>query len=481
MRAFSWYFLLTGMFLLSIETNGRTIWSESFQIPNKGSWGDADRVTVHTDLDGIENWTLNTDACVFTATGDYVKTVATSGGRLEAVDCDGEAVWRSVWIPISGYDNIRCSLVARETGSGSNVANKYVHVFYRLNDGEEQLFENNGISAGNWTESIVSQENLQGDSIQLVIRLKTTYASDKLIVDDILVESVDPPVLPENLAAAGDVLINEVLFNPYIDADDFVEIVNVSEKDLRIDHLFIASRDGNGDLKQIARLTEFAEYFLPGQYLLLSEKPDTLSLIYPTSCPENFVTADLPSLANDAGVVVLVDDSLQVVDEFHYTSSMHQALLSGEDGVSLERRSLSASTQLTENWTSAASLVGFATPGCPNSAVETGEEIAASVSISPDVISPNNDGYNDVATLQFNLPESGWFVNLKIFDASGRLIETWMNNETLGQSTEITWNGRRSDGSDLQVGVYILWIELNNLKGESRLYRKTCTVVSRIM
>lgn len=481
MKAFSWYFLLAGMFLLSIETNGRSLWVESFQTPNKGSWGDEDGVTVHTDLDGIENWTLNTEACTFTASGDYVKTVGTSGGRFEAVDCNGEAVWRSSWIPIGGFENIRCSLVVRETGSGANTANKYVHVFYRVNGGEEQPFDSNGISEGNWGEAAASLENLQGDSLQLVIRLNTTYASDKVIVDDILVESVDPPLLPENLAAAGDVLINEVLFNPYPDADDFVEIVNVSEKELRTDHLFIASRDGNGELKQIVRLTEFAEYWLPGGYLLLSEKPDTLTLIYPTSCSENFVRTDLPTLANDAGAVVLVDDSLQVIDEFRYSSAMHHPLLANEDGVSLERRSLTQATELDENWTSAASLAGFATPGCPNSAAENSEETAVSVSIVPDVISPNNDGYNDAAALQFSLPESAWVVNLKIFDASGHLVESWLNNETLGQRTQLSWNGCRSDGSLLPVGVYVFWIELNNLKGDRKLYRKTVTVVDRIM
>lgn len=481
MSAFSWYFLLAGMFLFSIETSGRTVWYEGFQTPNKGNWGDEDGITVHTDLDGIEGWTLNTNACTFTAPGDYVKTVATSGGRFEAVDCDGEAVWRSVWVRISGFENIRCSLVVRETGSGANTANKYVHVFYRLNGEDEQLFELNGISGGNWGEATASQENLQGDSLQIVIRLNTTYASDKVIVDDILVETVDPPLLPENLAAAGDVLINEVLFNPYPDADDFVEIVNVSGKELRTDHLFIASRDGEGNLKQLARITEFAEYLLPESYLLLSDKPDTLPLIYPASCPEKFVIVSLPTLANDAGVVVLVDDSLLVIDEFRYRSSMHHPLLANEDGVSLERQSLLGPTQSDSNWTSAASLAGFATPGCPNSAAESGEEATVVISISPDVISPNNDGYNDVAGLQFSLPEPGWMVNLKIFDASGRLVESWLNNETLGQNTELAWNGCCRDGSLLPVGVYVFWVELTNSKGDRKLYRKTCTIVNRMM
>ncbi|WP_372645746.1 hypothetical protein, partial [Ancylomarina sp.] len=51
------------------------------------------------ELSEVE-WTLNTDACTIEA-GDYVKVVDTGNTRLEAVDCDGEAIWYSPSIDIS--------------------------------------------------------------------------------------------------------------------------------------------------------------------------------------------------------------------------------------------------------------------------------------------------------------------------------------------------------------------------------------------
>ncbi|RKD92507.1 T9SS type B sorting domain-containing protein [Mangrovibacterium diazotrophicum] len=480
MKAKSWYFLLLGIILFTIDTYGRPIWFENFEIAEKGYWGDDDGLTIHADLSGITKWFLNVDNCSFTASNDYVKTVSTSGGRFEALDCDGEAVWTSEWIRISGESSVSCKLTTRETGSGKTETSKYIHVFYRLDDGPEQLFEINGISAGNWGEAVVEQTGLQGDSLQIVIRLNTSYASDKIIVDDILVESQEPPLLPENLAAAGDLLINEILFNPYPDCDDFVEVVNVSNKELRTDHLFIASRDSDGNLKQVNSFSAFADYLAPGAYLLLCEKPDSLPFIYPQNCAENFMSSELPSMPNDGGVVALVDDSLNVIDELIYDAKMHHPSIADEEGISLERRSVKLPTSEWENWTSAASVVGFATPGCPNSMLELDFQ-TNSVTFEPDVISPNNDGYNDFTNLHFELSEPEWLLNVLIFDVSGRLIDQPQKNVTIGQTADLNWQGQRSDGELLAAGIYVFYIELTNLRGERKVFRKSCTIVNKIM
>lgn len=480
MKAKSCYFLLLAIILLTIDTEARPIWFENFTIPDKGYWGDDDGISVHSDFSAITQWTLNADNCTFSDSGDYVKTVSTSGGRFEAVDCDGEAVWQSVWIDISGEENISCQLVTRETGSGKTEANKYIDVYYRLDGGPELLFEMNGHSAGNWGEAAVSQAGLAGDSLQIIIRLKTTYASDKIIVDEILVESLEPPLLPENLANVGDILINEVLFNPFPDCDDFVEVVNVSDKTLRTDHLFIASRDGDGNLKQIGSFTAYAEYLEPGGYVLLSEKPDTLSILYPQFCSENFLRANLPSMPNDGGVLVLLDDSLNVLDEFVYDEKMHHPLIGDEEGVSLERRSLERPTSDWNNWTSAAAVAGFATPGCPNS-MEGVEGAKNLVRMEPDAISPNGDGYNDVLTIHVEMVSSEWTINSRVFDSSGRLVDQPQKNVTIGQTADLNWDGKRKNGQELPAGIYVFYIQMTNLEGKEIVFKKSCTIVNRIM
>ena len=113
------------------------IWRESFLIPEKGYWGGG------SDMTGITTWTLDATACTLTDAADYIKTVTTSDGRMEAVDIDGEAVWTSELINISGYTNIVLSVLVSETGSSTNTL-KYVKVYYKLDGGAEALFETNG-------------------------------------------------------------------------------------------------------------------------------------------------------------------------------------------------------------------------------------------------------------------------------------------------------------------------------------------------
>ncbi|PTN10569.1 gliding motility-associated C-terminal domain-containing protein [Mangrovibacterium marinum] len=480
MSAKSCYFLVLAIILLTIDSAGRPVWMENFAVADKGYWGDDDGVSVHSDLSGIVNWTLDVENCVFEASNDYVKTVSTSGGRFEALDCDGEAVWRSAWIAISGEENISCQLIAKETGSGKTEANKYIAVYYRIDEGAETLFETNGHVAGNWGEAEVRQEGLTGDSLQIIIRMKTTYASDKIMIDDILVETQEPPLLPENLAAAGDVLLNELLFNPYPDCPDFVELVNVSDKTIRTDHLRIASRDGDGNLKQVEPLSAYADYLEPGGYALFCENPDTLSLLYPQSCPENFRMADLPSMPNDGGVVVLLDDSLNVLDELVYSEKMHNPLVADEEAVSLERKSFSRASSDWENWTSAAAASGFATPGCPNSMAEVATD-DTSVRLEPKAISPNGDGYNDYLTIRLQLSRPDWIVNSRVFDSAGRLVGQPQKNVTIGQQADLTWDGKRENGQELPAGIYVFFIELTNLTGEELVFKKSCTIVNGIM
>ncbi|WP_423129329.1 hypothetical protein [Gaoshiqia sp. Z1-71] len=481
MNTNNWFFLILLVNFLTIESYAGFVWTEEFNLPNKGTWGDADGITVHTDLEGIDQWTLNTVFCEFTAENDYVKTVSTSGGRFEAQDCDGEAIWMSRWISIKNKSNVRCELTAWETGSGNTASRKYLYVFYQLDNQPETLFESNGINEGNWGEALASQSGLNGDSLRIIVKLNSSYASDKVIFDHVSVESEDPPLLPENLAQAGDILINELLFNPYADGSDFVELFNRSEKSIRLDHLFIASRDGNQELRQIYAVSAAPDYMEPGAYLLLSEDTTGIPFFYLRSCPENFWQMEkLPSYPNASGYVVLLDDSLNVIDELAYRETMHNPLLANRKGVSLERVSADRESDDPENWLSAAAAVGFATPGCPNSMQLHPEYVQAEIRLEPTVFSPNNDGYQDYLSIHYRLPEPDYRANLKLFDSRGSYLQDLVKNETIGQEGEWTWTGMLEDGSKARIGIYVIYIELISPTGQIKQIRKSCTLTDRL-
>ena len=154
------------------------IWHESFLTSEKGYWGGGN------DLTGITGWTLDVSACTLTDANDYIKTVTTSGGRMEAKDINGEAIWTSEIIDISEYTNILLSINVSETGSSTST-DKYVRVYYKLDGGAETLFETNGDNTGNFGSTTASQNIASGTSIQIIVRINNPNAGDKTIFDEV--------------------------------------------------------------------------------------------------------------------------------------------------------------------------------------------------------------------------------------------------------------------------------------------------------
>ena len=482
MRRINSNFLFLLLNFLTISSFGHVIWNEGFDLSNKGIWGDADGETVHVDFSSINRWTLNYDSCHFSAENDYVKTVSTSGGRLEALDCDGEAIWYSNWIDISRYSDIKIELTARETGSGTNPDKKYLKAYYQLNNQDEVLFGNNGINEANWGVAKVSQDKLNGDSIRIVVHLNSSYANDKVILDDVRVSTDQPEIIDESqLISAGDVLINEVLFDPYPGGVDFIELYNQSGKAIRLDHLFLANRNGNADLGTVVQLTKNELLFEANSYLVLSEDSEKVLVFYTTNCPKCFLNLDkLPAYNNNFGDVVLLNDSLKVIDEMHYSSNMHDPLLVNEEGVSLERISFDELSFDPLNWASAKASVHFATPGYQNSMAESLIQDHDMVSLEPKSFSPNNDGYNDYLNITYQFENPNSIANLKIFDSHGAPVCDLVKNERTGSTGKWIWNGRQKDGQRCRLGMYIVMLELNDGHGTIKQFKKACSITDRL-
>ena len=100
MRKYIFFIVLICIGLANQSVAQNIIWSENFATPEKGYWGGG------SDIVGITNWTLDVTNCTLTDANDYIKTVSTGGGRMEAKDIDGEAVWTSEAIDISSNPNV---------------------------------------------------------------------------------------------------------------------------------------------------------------------------------------------------------------------------------------------------------------------------------------------------------------------------------------------------------------------------------------
>jgi len=283
------------------------------------------------------------------------------------------------------------------------------------------------------------------------------------------------------LPEAGSVLINEVLFNPPTGGADFVELVNVSETPVSVHHLKLAARNDTLALKQIYGLSTSTRFLYPGHYLTCTKDPQLVIPFYISNDPETFcILKSFPSYPDDAGTVVLLNDSMVVLDEFSYTAKMHSPFLANLDGVSLERISLDKPTSDRSNWTSAASSEGFATPGLPNSQTDINSEAKENILTEPQVFSPNGDGFNDQLIIRFSLDKPGYIANVRIFDVLGRPVKFLVKNQSLAQEGSWIWNGDSDSNHRLNLGVYIILVELFDREGHTKTFKKTCTLTDRL-
>jgi len=286
------------------------------------------------------------------------------------------------------------------------------------------------------------------------------------------------PVEPDSLS----IVINEILFNPRPGGVDFLEVFNRSSRIIDLGDLRIARRDIISlELKSIIMICSSSCLLLPGEYMALSIDNDALMMEYPAAREANLLElSEMPTYSNDNGRAVLLDKSLNVIDEMTYSEKMHFPLLVSVEGVSLERLNPDQSSWDEANWHSASESIGFATPGQQNSQYLTSIEIDDPVYVEPEIFSPNNDGNKDMSSIYYSFPEPGYVANVIVFDASGRRIRMLANNELLGTSGSFVWDGRSSTGELAERGIYVFFMKVFNLKGNIKVFKKTCVLAARL-
>lgn len=277
----------------------------------------------------------------------------------------------------------------------------------------------------------------------------------------------------------NDIVINEVLFDPFDPGVEWVEIYNRSDKTIDLKDLFLCSRDKAGALSEIKQVSPGGYPMAPKSYLVLSEDAAAVKSQYHTENPNGFlVMSSIPSLNNDSDKIVLADAEQVVIDELHYYSSWHLPLLNDAKGFSLERVNYETATQLESNWHSAASGTGGATPAYQNSQYLNGE-VGTEVTVSPEVFSPDNDGYNDVLGISYTFDTPGMIGNVQIYDSRGRLEKALVRNELLAASGTFFWDGFDDEKAKSRLGIYIIYFEAFDTSGQMKKYKMSCVLGGR--
>ena len=281
-------------------------------------------------------------------------------------------------------------------------------------------------------------------------------------------------------ALAGEWIINEILFNPRSNGFDFVELYNNSNKIFDAAKLYIANRNNSNVVSSIKALSSVPHYIFPGDHIVITEDAANLAINYLIEKPDNVLeVSSLPSFPDDEGIVVTLNFQGIVVDEVKYKDDWHFKLIDNAEGVSLERIDPTGTSQDETNWHSAASTAGYGTPTYKNSQFKQTGSINASIAITPKVFSPDNDGLDDIAMIQYQLTGPGYIANITIFDAAGRTVRSLVRNGTLGLTGYWNWDGLNDKGAKLPVGVYIIFTEIFNLQGKKERYKNTVVLARK--
>jgi len=282
-----------------------------------------------------------------------------------------------------------------------------------------------------------------------------------------------------SIADSFDVVINEILFNPPSDGIDYVEIYNRSTKIIDLKQLYIANRNSTGVISSIKQLSAESILIFPGDFMVITEDPSIVKQKYLTTNLNAFIQiVGMPSFPDDKGDVVILNAQGKIIDEVLYFDKWHFALISNTEGVSLERIDYDAPS-LQANFHSAATSVGYGTPGYKNSQFRLDQQLQGEVSVTPEIFSPDNDGNDDFANINYTFPEPGYVANITVFDASGRPVRYLQRNALSGVKGTYRWDGLGERLQKLPQGIYIIYTEIFNTAGKKKQFKNTIVLARR--
>lgn len=435
-----------------------TEWYQN-ELKKQGGWT-LEMIDVHNPCSGISNWKASNN------------TKGGTPGAINSVDAVNNDQQAPELINAFVKDNSTIVIVFNEPvdSASSSLLSNYIV------DGDITLNSTEALSPSFYQVELKTTTSLEQNKIYTITVNNLTDCTGNLIGT----KNTAKFGLPAD-AIASDIIINEILFNPKSAGYDYVELYNRSNKIVDAAKLYIANRNSSGDIGSIIQLTANPFYLFPGDYVVATEDAGNLALNYLVQNPKAVLkNSSLPTFPDDEGFVVILNHQGDVIDEVNYSDDWHFKLIDNAEGISLERVDAEGASQNGDNWHSAASTAGFGTPGYKNSQFKNQQVIAATIEVSPKVFSPDNDGFDDIARIQYKLNEPGYVANLTIFDAAGRPVRNLVRNGTMAITGYWNWDGLNDKGVKLPVGTYILFTEIFNLQGKKQRFKNTVVLARRL-
>lgn len=277
-----------------------------------------------------------------------------------------------------------------------------------------------------------------------------------------------------------EIAFNEILFNSYPGGSKFIELYNRSGNVVDAGKIILMQYDTiTREIIYISKISPEGTLFYPNSYLCLTSDIDGLKQYYTIKNEKAiYKLENFPVLNDKQGILSIKNSNFIFLDSVNYSHTQHTSFLPGKEGVSIERLSPEINTLYRSNWQSTAETAGFATPGYQNSRYLLQSNSSETINVTPEVFSPNSDGYNDFVFISLPHFQQAMTVSISIFNASGTLVKNLMQNKYIEPGYVQSWDGSNNNGQLASSGIYIIYIQYLFENGKTNEMKKTC-VLSR--
>lgn len=461
--------------------------------------------SINNDAENLSIYNISDDL-VFNVDFDVSwygsNTKSVGGWSLEMIDTDYPCVGSSNWTAsvnssggtpaaVNSVDNINPDISSIEASSLIKINDST----YQVNFNEKynpnaiafaSFIIDNGIGSVTASPVLPSCTAIQfvtHTPLATGTQYKLTITSASDCADNIIKEGFNILSLGATEGVEiGDIVINEILFNPRTGGVDYVELYNVSSKYLLLDDMIIAEAAPETPtiVSDFVNITNTGFIIPPQAYFVLTESANIVKSQYTVPNPGAITDiSGMPNYPDDEGVVVLLRDDDVVLDAVSYSDNWHFQLLDVKDGVALERLDAQGSSQDPQNWYSASRSVGFGTPTGINSTVAQpiGDD---ALSVYPEVFSPDQDGYDDILYISYNLDKPSYVANLYVINTFGKIEKQIFKNELLPQSGSTRWDGVADSSEKGRIGLYYVVLEIFDTEGKKKVYRKNFGLANKL-
>lgn len=275
----------------------------------------------------------------------------------------------------------------------------------------------------------------------------------------------------------GDLVFNELLFDPQSGGSDFIEVLNTSNAIINMKDILLSNRNADGSINPATHeYTTNYNLFPLEPFVLTTDTADIMKRSQRVFKERLLKMKSLPSMPDDDGKLLLLNSSGEIIDEVHYDKNMHYPLLRNKEGVSLEKISYKISSQQKDNWHSASATESYATPTSVNSQIINQEESKSWIQIDQDIVHSDNNGRDDFLHIKYQFDEPGTLLSIYLFNQQGTIICKIINNLMCGRNGVFNWKGIDNQNNYVSSGIYIVVAEAFHLNGFRKRYKKVIAV-----